>query len=83
MQEQNWVEVNEKIIDEREKGITEVCRGISELNSMYKELSGLVSDQQEYIDQLEKQTTEASTRTRTGLEDIHLAHENQKDCIIM
>ena len=76
--------VQHQIIKERHKEILEIGKKTVELNEIYRDLSLLVVDQGEYIDNIESNINNAVIHTTRGVEEIKKAERNDRNsCIIL
>ncbi|CAJ1962563.1 unnamed protein product [Cylindrotheca closterium] len=76
--------LREEIMREREEEIKNINEGMHTVNEIYKDLSHIVGDQQEQIDQIEGQMEDARTNAESGLTQVQKANEkyNNSNCSI-
>jgi t-SNARE complex subunit (syntaxin) len=68
---------------EREEEIRTIHKGMHTVNEIYKDLAGLVDEQQEGVDTIETQMENTKENTATGLKHIEKANESsQSQCVI-
>ena len=63
-----------QVMREREGEMNDINEKMQKVNEIYKDLGGIVGQQQEQIDDLESQFCDAADATRRGLEQIEKAN---------
>jgi hypothetical protein len=61
----------DRAMREREEEINNIHNSMNKVNTIYKDLAGLVDGQQDQIDQLAETLEESKVNTRQGMEYIH------------
>ncbi|KAL0489692.1 hypothetical protein AKO1_011407 [Acrasis kona] len=84
----NEIEFNELIIKEREEDFAKIEEQIVDINSIFRELNYMVSEQGEHLDLIEAQVEDAAIKVHTGGENLQTANETDKKgrnvmCIIL
>jgi len=82
------MEENSKFLRRREQEITSVVQSIQDLNTIFKDLAGMVSEQGEVVDRIDYNIEHASIKVESGLEQLKKASKYQKSnrkmkCIIL
>lgn len=77
MQIENDRDFNEAVIEEREQGIQEIESAMREVNEIFKDLSTIVYDQGQMIENIESFVSSAVVNTTIGVEEIKRAEEHQ------
>jgi t-SNARE complex subunit (syntaxin) len=75
---QNELEYNEAIIRDREEGIKEIEKTVKEVNEIFIDLSNLVVEQGEMIDNIESNVEASVVDTSKGTEELVTASKYQK-----
>eukprot|EP00616_Rhizochromulina_sp_CCMP1243_P013021 CAMPEP_0118993344 /NCGR_PEP_ID=MMETSP1173-20130426/54910_1 /TAXON_ID=1034831 /ORGANISM="Rhizochromulina marina cf, Strain CCMP1243" /LENGTH=385 /DNA_ID=CAMNT_0006944583 /DNA_START=4 /DNA_END=1161 /DNA_ORIENTATION=+ len=76
-------EIDSAIMEERNEAIQAVHTNVTVLNSLFKDMAELVSDQQEAIDQIESNVESAHDKTKQGIGELEQALNHQKKtCVI-
>lgn len=76
--------VMQEIIDERSVEIEKVYKGLATVHEMFKDLSQLVEQQEEYINTIYQNVEESHTKTKEGYQHIIQADKLQREghCIV-
>lgn len=77
MQVASDLEFNEAMIAEREQGIQEVEKAVREVNEIFKDLSLIVSQQGEQIEEIGVTVSNAGDRVHSGMEELREANDSQ------
>merc|ERR1712228_474638 len=72
------MEENSKFLRRREQEITSVVQSIQDLNTIFKDLAGMVSEQGEVVDRIDYNIEHASIKVESGLEQLKKASKYQK-----
>jgi len=72
------MEDQSKLLRKREQEITSVLQSIQDLNSIFKELATMVSEQGEMVDRIDVNIETASIKVDEGLRQLQKAHKHQK-----
>eukprot|EP01102_Stenamoeba_stenopodia_P019008 TRINITY_DN7064_c0_g1_i1.p1 TRINITY_DN7064_c0_g1~~TRINITY_DN7064_c0_g1_i1.p1 ORF type:complete len:306 (-),score=101.83 TRINITY_DN7064_c0_g1_i1:178-1095(-) len=77
MQIENDRDFNEAVIEEREQGIQEIESAMREVNEIFKDLSTIVYEQGQMIENIESFVSSAVVNTTIGVDEIKKAEEHQ------
>ena len=72
------MEENSKVLRRREQEISSIVQSISDLNTIFKDLAGMVSEQGEVVDRIDYNIEHASIQVESGLEQIKKAAKYQR-----
>lgn len=76
-------EIDTAIMEERDEAIRAVHQNVTVLNSLFKDMAQLVSEQQETIDQIESNVNSAHDNTQKGIGELEKALDHQKStCVV-
>mmetsp|Transcript_19254 Transcript_19254/g.27444 ORF Transcript_19254/g.27444 Transcript_19254/m.27444 type:complete len:293 (-) Transcript_19254:91-969(-) len=76
-------QINLQIMREREEEIRKINQGMRTVNEIYKDLSNIVSEQQEDIDKVEMHMEQSNMNAKQGLEQLEKANANaDRQCVI-
>lgn len=76
-------EIDVAIMEERNEAIKAVHQNVVVLNSLFKDMAQLVSEQQEGINAIENNVASAHQKTKQGVNELEQALEHQKStCVI-
>ena len=64
------VTFNEKLIEEREQAMTDMCREMRQVKELFGEVAELVADQGEFVTKIENSTEQANVRALKALETV-------------
>ncbi|GMH93818.1 hypothetical protein TL16_g12730 [Triparma laevis f. inornata] len=73
----------EALILERELSIKEINKDMLTVNKAFNDVAKLVSDQQEFVDDIEDKAVDTAEKTKRGLSDLEEARKMQKGCVVM
>lgn len=76
--QQEDIDFQQSLIQEREQEIQNIQEGISEINAIFKDLGTLVTQQGEQIDSFEDNITDMSANTRNAVDELVTANEYQR-----
>jgi len=87
-QAQMFAEDNSRFVEQREKDIQSIVKSISDLNSIFKELATMVTEQGTIIDRIDYNIENTNIKVHDGLEQIKKAAMYQKNdrkmyCIVI
>jgi len=87
-QAQMLAEDNSRFVEQREKEIQSIVKSISDLNSIFKELATMVTEQGTIIDRIDYNIENTNIKVHDGLEQIKKAAMYQKNdrkmyCIVI
>ena len=74
----NAITFQEAMIEERDRGITEIARQIGEVNEMFQDLAVLVNDQGSQIITIDDHISSTAERTREGVREVVNAERSQR-----
>lgn len=74
--------VNQAIIEETEAELTQINKSLHVVHEIFKDLAGLVSQQQEQVDMIEVTTESAHQRAQQGLAQVQKASHYQPGCSV-
>lgn len=74
----NAITFQEALIEERDRGITEIARQIGEVNEMFQDLAVLVHDQGSQVQSIDDHISQTAERTREGVREIVNAERSQR-----
>ena len=82
------MEENSKFLRKREQEISSIVQSIQDLNTIFKDLAGMVSEQGEIVDRIDYNIENASLKVEAGLEQLKKANKYQKSnrkmkCILL
>ena len=82
------MEENTQYLRKREQEIKNVVESIQDLNTIFKDLAGMVSQQGEIVDRIDYSIENASIKVEEGLEQLKKASKYQKSnrkmkCIVL
>merc|ERR1711934_244465 len=72
------MEDQSKLLRKREQEITSIVQSIQDLNTIFKELATMVSEQGEMVDRIDVNIENASIKVDEGLRQLQQAHKYQK-----
>lgn len=72
------MEDNSRAIKRREEEITSVVQSIQDLNTIFRDLAGMVSEQGEVVDRIDYNIENTSIKVEQGLEQLKKASKYQK-----
>jgi len=72
------MEDQSKLLRKREQEITSIVQSIQDLNTIFKELATMVSEQGEMVDRIDVNIENASIKVDEGLRQLQQAHKHQK-----
>jgi t-SNARE complex subunit (syntaxin) len=75
--------VQSSIIQERDVEIRKINKEMATVNEIFKDLAGIVNEQQEEIDNIETLMENSNAHARAGLEQVRQANEYQSGCSVM
>ena len=75
-------DIEEMIIEERNKDIQRLNHDLVLVNEMFKDMAEIVDRQGEAVETIHKTTEESHTRAAAGLEQVNKASELQPGCTI-
>lgn len=75
---QDDIDFQQSLIREREAEIQNIQQGISEINSIFKDLGTLVTQQGEQVDSFEDNITDIAGNTRNAVDELLAANEYQR-----
>jgi len=67
---------------ERAKELSNIEEKVEEINDMFKDLDALVVDQGTMLDLIEQNISKARAQVQRGAEDIKLARQHHKKCVV-
>ena len=73
------MEDQSKLLRKREQEITSIVQSIQDLNTIFKELATMVSEQGEMVDRIDVNIENASIKVDEGLRQLQQAHKHQKN----
>jgi len=71
------LEENNKFLRKREQEISHIVNSIEDLNTIFKDLAHMVSEQGEIVDRIDYNIENASIKIEAGLEQLKKAEEYQ------
>ena len=74
----NQLAINEDILREREEVINTLCNEVQQVSEMFQDLSILIHDQREHIDNIETNITQASNYTERCTRQLVASNRYQK-----
>eukprot|EP00607_Mallomonas_marina_P002812 CAMPEP_0182428904 /NCGR_PEP_ID=MMETSP1167-20130531/24494_1 /TAXON_ID=2988 /ORGANISM="Mallomonas Sp, Strain CCMP3275" /LENGTH=109 /DNA_ID=CAMNT_0024612113 /DNA_START=627 /DNA_END=956 /DNA_ORIENTATION=+ len=75
-------DVDQAIIEEREREIRKINRDLVLVNEMFKDVASLVEGQRGTVEQIAVATESSHERAQAGLEQVQQAAANQSSCCI-
>lgn len=81
-QMQSQLTHNEGLIEEREQDIMGINQQVREVNEIFKDLAGIVQEQQGDIDEIETMIENSHTSAKEGLDQVQKAAEYQPKCVV-
>ena len=72
------MEENSKFLRKREQEISSIVQSIQDLNTIFKDLASMVSEQGEIVDRIDYNIENASIKVEHGLEQLKKASKYQK-----
>uniref|UniRef100_A0A914VXA0 t-SNARE coiled-coil homology domain-containing protein n=1 Tax=Plectus sambesii TaxID=2011161 RepID=A0A914VXA0_9BILA len=69
---------NASMVKDREKEILHITKSIVNLNSLFKDLAGLVVDQGTILDRIDYNVEQATVRVKSGLQQVQKAEQYQR-----
>lgn len=72
------MEENSKFLRKREQEISSIVQSIQDLNTIFKDLASMVSEQGEIVDRIDYNIENASIKVEHGLEELKKASKYQK-----
>ena len=79
LQVEDEVAINEHIVQERAQSIERVAKQVFVVRELFTDVARLVSEQQEHIDAIEQNTSDAAQNASGALQDLRRAHALQPD----
>lgn len=73
-------EFNQKLLEEREEDIINISKNVNMVNTIFSNLSKLVAEQQENIDDIENSIDDSKRNTKDGVNQLEKASNYQKSC---
>jgi len=77
-QDMMMMEDHDRLIRKRENEIHHIVQSIQDLNTIFKELAGMVAEQGEVVDRIEVNIEQASIKVEHGLKELQQASKYQK-----
>jgi len=78
LQTQTEMEINNSLIDERNKGIQEIEKQVVQVHEIFTDLAKLVDEQGEMIDSIESNVENSVEHVKHGVQEISKASDYQK-----
>eukprot|EP01041_Mallomonas_annulata_P003844 gene3844-7664_t len=75
-------DVDQAILEEREREIKKINRDLILVNEMFKDVASLVHEQGAVIEEIAVSTEQSHERARAGLQEVQKAAAHQNSCII-
>jgi len=72
------LEINDKIIEERESAISSLCEDVHDLNDMFKDLALLVEEQGEGVNLIADNICNSETNTSKANTELEKAERHQR-----
>ena len=81
-QMQSQLTHNEGLIEERMQDIQGINQQVREVNEIFKDLAGIVQEQQADIDEIETTIETSHASAKQGLDEVQKAAEYQPKCVV-
>lgn len=75
---ENFIEDNEKLIEERAKEIDEIEVQVLEINEIMQDLCTIIKEQGDHLEVVEQQVEKTVVNTEQAVEELQLANEYSK-----
>jgi len=69
-------------MQERDVEIRKINKEMHTVNEIFKDLAGIVNEQQEEIDNIETLMENSNAHAKAGLEQVQKANEYQSGCLV-